>query len=172
MKSILTIVIVLLLHSIVACSQNPKKGDYLKDEKLDKFVGIWEASTGKGTIRIILKKEKIFIKGMDFYQDMIIGWHVYSKDKKTVESSIDYAGSVYDENVTILASSEGDDILKITTFKDISRNRNNVGIFKMKDLEEGVLTLNFLEQISINKSTPNPIEAIPIPSEWVMNRIK
>ncbi|MCX8490933.1 MAG: hypothetical protein ORN54_07685 [Cyclobacteriaceae bacterium] len=173
MKNLFKILIIFTFASnVYAQNPTPKKGEYRKDDNLDKFAGTWEGSKGNESLRITLKKEKIYVKGMDFSMDVIIGWHSYTKNGKAIESSIAFAGSSYDENTTIMASSDGDKKLNFSVFRDLSRERTSSGELKLINSKEGVLTLRFNEQVLINKTPANPTEAIPTPSEWNMKKIE
>jgi hypothetical protein len=166
--------IVLVFTSVVtAYSQVPQKGEYRKDDKIDKFVGVWEASRDNEVLRIVLKKEKIFVKGgLDFYWDRVVGWHSYTKNGIVVESSLDFANGTYDEHATILGGSEGDDKLAFS-FRDLSRARSHAAELKLIGSDAATLTFSLKEQVLVNKKPSRPNVAMPMPpSEWKVKKIQ
>lgn len=161
---------------LIACAsflfaQTPKKGEYRRDDKLDKFIGTWEGSNENEILKIILKREKIYVKGMDFYMDVAIGWHEFIRDGKIIESSFDFVNNGYDKETTILGGSDDETKLRITVFRDLTRKRNSGGELKLIDNNNGILSLWFNEQVLINKKSVITKEAIPTPSEWIMKKI-
>ena len=91
---ILSIILISICNSNVAYTQTnypPKRGSYLKDTTLNKYTGVWQMINNSDTLTVYLKKIKFhFTQPIDFYQDVIVGWHIYIKNGILVENTEKY----------------------------------------------------------------------------------
>ncbi|MBT1695391.1 hypothetical protein KK083_00795 [Fulvivirgaceae bacterium PWU4] len=169
MKYIL--VLVLFISLVDSWAQEPKKGDYVTDTALDKFAGTWQGTQGGQSLKLVLKKEKVYFKGFDYSRDLLIGWHELTINGQVVESTLSFAGGPYDKNVTILGSSEGQVQVNLTTFRDLSRERNHAGTLLLQDPNVIRLTLRLTEHVILNKKKQDPVNALTVPGEWILKKV-
>lgn len=169
MKNIL--VLLLLVSLVDSFAQQPKKGDYARDAALDKFVGTWQGTQGGQSLKLVLKKEKVHMKDFDYSRDLLIGWHELTINGQVVESTLSFAGGPYDKNVTILGSSEGAVQVNLTTFRDLSRERNHAATLLLQEPNVIRLTLRLIEQVSLNKNKKDPVSALTVPGEWILKKV-
>lgn len=84
----LIIALILSIGSIELCAQQTEI-PYYTQPSLHKFEGEWQYSDGNSTFKVILKVEKTYIKGPSpVYMDFLTGYHIYSKGKTVLQSSI------------------------------------------------------------------------------------
>ena len=112
----------LILTKNSVAQNDPKEGDYVKNEKMDKFNGTWEwrSVDNDSVFVVVLKKVRINFnklrgfrsRGSD--EDKLFGWHKFSISGKIIESSLDsVGGSVFS---TTIKCNDVDDLKTGTLF--------------------------------------------------------
>ncbi|MBZ4187679.1 DUF6705 family protein [Niabella beijingensis] len=96
-KKIVLFFLGLLAASIVTYSQPPKPNSYIRNARLNRFVGTWIGNIGSDTIRfVLLKKKKVLMPlNTNVRVDLIVGFHSYTRGDSIIESSLEYSKTPY-----------------------------------------------------------------------------
>ena len=80
-----------MLISNLSFSQNEiNDGDYIKNDKINKFVGRWQWISGDTLFIIVFEKEKMKLKSDNatINADALKGWHQFTIGEKEIENTI------------------------------------------------------------------------------------
>lgn len=174
MKKIFIIGLFLILSSVA--SAQVKKGDYIQDMNLQKFVGTWQWTAEQDTFTIIFEKEKVFFEDPGTHMDMILGWYKYVINGDTIDNSLNLVGSSLEKS-NLSGTSDEDNPYKLNlTFRDPRGDEilRAKGLFQIdsKNSDEAILKLHSNSGVLVGESRPPNKTDIPIPSTWKMKRIE
>jgi hypothetical protein len=128
--------IIILILSIGSISLKAQTNDtpYYTQPNLHKFEGEWVFDDGSTSFKIILKVQKTYVKGQKpFYIDNIVGYHIYTKSKSMLQSSIGK-----DKTISSGGFVDNNNIYKINfLFIDLQRTTGSIP----PPLERGTLEL-------------------------------
>ncbi|MCU7617855.1 hypothetical protein NZ698_11650 [Chryseobacterium sp. PBS4-4] len=72
---------------------------YTPNNQFDKFIGTWKWTNGNETLVIVLKKEKVLdVWKEDTCEDVLIGFHKYTKNGIIIESTLENINSFQNQN--------------------------------------------------------------------------
>ncbi|MCU7617852.1 hypothetical protein NZ698_11635 [Chryseobacterium sp. PBS4-4] len=131
----LNVLILMIFPSLVFSQQfNPNTSiasiqcsSYTPNNQFDKFIGTWKWTDGSETLEIVLKKEKVLVpfKHDSSCQDILLGFHRYTKNGVIIESTLENINSFQNQKLYSLYSSGfWDDNYNqfVGSFKHSSRN--------------------------------------------------
>jgi hypothetical protein len=101
----------------------PATGSYTTNNTMGAFHGTWQWVSGVDTLKIILSTKKVYVNiNGGYFEDMLVGWHIYKRGNSVIESS--FANINIVNGRTFLGSNEDEPPGVVTgTFKDLSKNK-------------------------------------------------
>jgi len=162
---------------LVVCKTNaqvviPTAGSYQTNTTMGAFHGTWQWVNGTDTVKIYLYTKKVFspLHG-GYFDDCLIGWHIYKKGNTVIESS--YSGINNVDSRTFLGSNLNEPSGVVEgIFKDLTKHKEG----------ELTLTLNTagnqltwklvnVSGLSIRKPTDPPYEPnFTLPKNMVLTK--
>ena len=178
MKSLLLIGLIVALSHQAWAQRTVEKGGHITDEHLDKFVGIWQGTTGKDTLTIVFEKHKVYFKNpADVYMDLILGWYKYIEGDLVVDDYLEQVGSPSIKK-SFFNGNTDDNINELTlSFRDPKREKSMDATFRLVSTKsnKAVLKLSFSEGVYVyfgdEKSKKN-VQTLPVPSTWEMKELR
>ena len=181
----LTIVLLSLCFSQTIIAQKRTEGEYVKNDWLDKFVGTWEWQNGSEVFRIVLSKQKLatydwYGYQVNYYRDVLVGWHFYRNNSGLVESTMDKSGMIFTEvvgaikNSSIYGGASRSPEYARFTVKDITKNKKGEGRIEMLPgkTDEARWTLKNPEGVHvITPDSPMPPPGFTLPTDVIMRKV-
>jgi hypothetical protein len=174
MKHKIIIAFVFLIISVRCFSQAPLLGEYRTDNNIDKFVGIWQWTSGADTVVIKLKKVKYLnTDPVTYHDDVLMGCHKYVKNGIILEDNIsqfvnigqNYKGSLYGWSNKRVA----DTLTVYMTFKDVTKNK-----LELIDMKYVSGTIPQMTWLLYNRTTisgvPGRVPGLTLPSSLVLTK--
>ncbi|MGB4775454.1 MAG: DUF6705 family protein [Daejeonella sp.] len=129
-RTIILLILVLGGYSVQSQIISFKKGDYIKNNSIDKFIGQWKYTHGNETLIFSFKKNKQYYPTIEIYKDIIKGNYLYMKDGKILAKISDATIVIGDTNLKgnqnileILFTDIGSDLHKKMDIKWLSNNQ-------------------------------------------------
>ncbi|MGZ3753708.1 MAG: DUF6705 family protein [Mucilaginibacter sp.] len=149
MKKIFVFLAMLIVSINLSASSVKKDTLYVQDPSLHRFDGTWEYKDDHTIFTIIIKTEKLYSPEFKQYVDLVSGYHIYQKDGKIIQNSLDQKKTLtygYYKN-----KDASKDILKFI-FDDLGRPRSAdafVGLlpdgrltWQLKNRGKGIVLVN------------------------------
>ncbi len=171
MKNQFYIILTLLFlvsNKVFSQDPTPKAGSNLTNLSLDKFAGSWIYTQGTDTVKLMLKKENIFVNfGGGFKMDFVLGCYSFKKGNKIIENYLPFFNQIYNIN-TSLAASNTDGGYKISgSITDkLKKRRQEITMLLSTDLNTLNVTLQFPEGLCLNC-----IPGRTLPEKMVFKRV-
>lgn len=160
--------ILLLLLSLCKLSfaqAPPKPGNYVIDNNLYKFIGIWEGSSNGQYVLIKLKKVKYYYPApFNFYVDVLIGCHQYTNNGVVVESSMQYIDATnLNQHFTLFGKSSATNGSVINMqFIDLTKKKTGQLTLTMNSGTVDQLTWSLEETEGVKIRSPNYGFTVPV----------
>lgn len=148
-----------------ANAQEPKPGDYVPNPRNKKFEGTWTITGGNTHLQItFINKEKILIKGIDVFTDLLEGYITYIKNGDTIiKNSNIIKGGVCNPRININAFG--------AVFTD-PKGRNGKVFANFENKEDlNTLTLNIIPYPN-TKYFLNDKRPLRLPEKLILQRVK
>ena len=122
-----------------------QKGDYIKDNRINEYIGTWEWKNENETLTIVIEKRKLKANlGTDFYvyKDMALGWYKYVKNGVIIDNNLEQQNIKLNtfndahEHASLFGGSNKNDIS--FTFQDFKSNKKYRVIMKLSPNKQEV----------------------------------
>ena len=125
MRKYIILVSFLLFTNILIAQNTPHpQGSVNNHPELNKFVGTWKWALGNDSLIVNLCKQSIlFPAPLNYYEEVLVGWHKYVKNGILIESLLQYSGLPYRGGNSTIFAGKRTDFKTFGSFKDLNMNK-------------------------------------------------
>jgi hypothetical protein len=164
----------LIITKCGIAQEAPLLNEYLIDNQIDKFVGIWQWTSGQDTVTIRLKKLKYYLTNTEkpFYSDNLIGTHRYVKNGVVVEDNMNQfinLGQNYKGTLFGWSNKRVSDTLTVyCTFEDVTKHK--LELIDMKYIPGVVPQMSWLLYNRTGIDRPGKLPGLTLPSVLTLTK--
>ena len=140
---IVPVIVFYLLFLTSLKGQDIKKGDHIRDKRINNFEGSWQGSSGDTVLQLVLEKNQYHNEQSDLTYDLIIGWYSLEIDRKIIYSYTKESWNKDIKNVILQGHATNENKLLLYINRPENIYSRYQYIMTLKNQKNAILTLEY-----------------------------